>query len=83
MLDRHHVSNIQQASQPKPRLDDIVQQFPKLFHCQLGTIKGLTAKLKAKGNAPPQYFKPRTVPFAFRDKIEAEIQRLEKEGELK
>ena len=72
-LDWHHVSNIQQACQPKPRLDDIVQQFPKLFHCQLGTIKGLTAKLKAKGNAPPQYFKPRTVPFSFRDKVEAEI----------
>ena len=51
-LDWHHVSNIQQASQPKPRLDDIVQQFPKLFHCQLGTIKGLTAKLKAKGDPP-------------------------------
>ena len=36
-----------------------------------------------KKNAPPQYFKPRTVPFALRAKVEAEIQRLEKEGVLK
>ena len=36
-----------------------------------------------KEDAPPQYFKPRTVPIALRDKVEAEIQRLEKEGVLK
>ena len=39
--------------------------------------------MKAKENAPPQYFKARTVPFALRDKVEAEIQHLEKEGVLK
>jgi len=39
--------------------------------------------LKVKENATPQYFKPYTVPFALRDKVEAEIQRLEKEGVLK
>ncbi|XP_044180073.1 uncharacterized protein K02A2.6-like [Acropora millepora] len=59
------------------------QQFPKLFDGKLGTIKGFKAELKVKENAPPQYFKPRTVPFALRDKVEAEIQRLEKAGVLK
>ena len=82
-LDWHQISNIQQANPPKPKLEDIVQQFPKLFDGKLGTIKGFTAELKVKQNAPPQYFKPRTVPFALRDKVEAEIQRLEKEGVLK
>ena len=82
-LDWHQISNIQQANPPKPKLEDIVQQFPKLFDGKLGTIKGFTAELKVKENAPPQYFKPRTVPFALRDKVEAEIQRLEKEGVLR
>ena len=82
-LDWHQISNIQQANPPKPKLEDIVQQFSKLFDGKLGTIKGFTAELKVKENAPPQYFKPRTVPFALRDKVEAEIQRLEKEGVLK
>ena len=57
----------------KPKLENIGQQFPKLFDGQLGTIKGFTAELKVKENAPPQYFKPRTVPFALRDKVEAAI----------
>ena len=47
------------------------------------TIKGFAAELKVKENAPPQYFKPRTVPFALRDKVDTEIQRLEKERVLK
>ena len=64
-------------------MEDIVQQFPKLFDGQLGTIRGFTAELKVKENAPPQHFKPRTVPFALRDNVEAEFQRLEKEGVLK
>ena len=82
-LDWHQISNIQQANPPKPKLEDIVQQFPKLFDGKLGTINGFTAELKVKENAPPQYFKPRTVPYALRDKVEAEIQRLEREGVLK
>ncbi|KAK2567973.1 hypothetical protein P5673_007873 [Acropora cervicornis] len=30
-LDWHQISSIQQANPPKPKLEDIVQQFPKLF----------------------------------------------------
>ncbi|XP_044180075.1 uncharacterized protein K02A2.6-like [Acropora millepora] len=49
-LDWHQISNIQQANPPKPKLEDIVQQFPKLFDGKLGTIKGFTAELKVKEN---------------------------------
>ena len=64
-------------------MKDIVQQYPKLFDGKLGTIKGFTADLKVKENAPPQYFKPRPVPYALRDNVEGEIKRLESEGVLK
>ena len=37
-LDWHQISNIQQANPPKPKLEDIVQLFPKLFDGKIGTI---------------------------------------------
>lgn len=36
-----------------------------------------------KENASTQSFKPRTVSYALKDEVEAEIKRLEKEGMLK
>ena len=48
----------------------------------MGTIKGVSAHLKLKENAVPQFFKPRPVPFALKEKIADELQRLEKIGVL-
>ena len=72
-----------QTNFPKPKLEDLVQQYPALFDGKLGTIKGVTAKLVVKENATPQYFKRRPVPYALRDKVDAELSGLEKEGVLK
>jgi len=62
---------------------DLVQQYPVLFDGELGIIKGVTAKLVVKENATPRYFKPRPVPYTHRDKVAAELSRLEKKGVLK
>ena len=45
-LNWHQINAVRQANQPKPRLEDIVQQYPKLFDGKLGTITGFTAELK-------------------------------------
>jgi len=42
-LDWHQICNMQHANPPKPKLEDIVRQFPKLFDGKLGAIKGFTA----------------------------------------
>ncbi|PFX31971.1 Uncharacterized protein K02A2.6 [Stylophora pistillata] len=82
-LNWHHINAVRQANQPRPKLEDVVQQYPKLFDGKLGTITGFTAQLKVKENATPQYFKSRPMPYALREKVEKELKRLVKEGVLK
>ena len=81
-LDWKEISQVYQTNFPKPKLEDPVQQNPALFDGRLRTIKGVTTKLVVKENATPQYFKPRPVPCAHRDKVAAKLNRLKKEGEL-
>ena len=42
----------------------------------------MIAHLKLKENATPQFFKPRPVPFALKEKIAEELKRLERIGVL-
>lgn len=53
-----------------------------VFDNKLGCIKWVTANLKIKDDVSQKFFKPRTVPFALRDKIAAELDRLEQIGIL-
>ena len=57
-------------------------KYPSLFDDGLGTIKGVVAHLKLKENAKSQFFKPRPVPFALKEKTAAELHRLERIGVL-
>ena len=64
------------------RLAALQTKYPSLFDDGLGTIEGVVPHLKLKENAKPQLFKPRPVPFALKGKIAAELNRLERIGEL-
>lgn len=64
------------------KLDSLRTKYSSLFDGNLGTIKGVTAHLKLNENAVPQFFKPRPVPFALKEKIADELRRLEKIGVL-
>ena len=63
-----------------PAVKSILSAHSAVFQEGLGTLKGIKARLYMKEGRQPKYFKPRPVPYALRDKIEAEINRLEKEG---
>ena len=82
-MNWNEISQVYQTNFPRPKLKELVQQYPALFNGTLETINGVTAKLVVKENATPQYFKPRPVPYARSDKVAAELSRLEKEGVLK
>ena len=61
-------------------LQHILQQHQDVFKEELGTMKGLTAKLYVDGSVTPRFCKARSVPYAMRQKVDDELQRLQTEG---
>ena len=81
-LDWKKIGSI--AAGPKPEsLEALVTKHARIFKDELGTIQPFKAKLQVKQNATPRFFKPRSVPFAIKEAIETELDRLEAEGILK
>ncbi len=56
-----------------------IQSHPNVFQPSLGTIKGITAKLEKKHDAQPKFCKARPVPYALKEAVEAEYNRLKSE----
>jgi hypothetical protein len=57
-------------------------KFAHLFEDKLGKLVNFQAKLHIKETATPVFMKARTIPYAMREKVEQELNRLEKEGVL-
>ena len=62
------------------RLEYLLEKYSDIFSEELGDF---AAKLHVDPGSPPKFFKPRTVPYAIRDSIMNEIDRLERAGILK
>ena len=60
----------------------VLDKYPSVFQEGLGTLKVFQAKIDVDPHAKPCFFKARTVPYAFRDKVEVELKRLQEEGTL-
>ena len=58
-------------------LQSVLQQHPDVFKDGLGTMK---AKLYVDSSVKPRFCKARSVPFAMRQKVDEELQRLQEEG---
>lgn len=61
---------------------DLLEEFADVFEEKLGCCQGPPVKLYRKEDARPRFCKARPVPYALRDKVSAEINRLEKDGVL-
>ena len=61
-------------------LEDVLEQNKEIFQKSLGKIKGVKAKLHVDTQVKPLYFKACSVPFALRQKVEHELERLENQG---
>ena len=64
----------------KTGLEIMLQKYSHLFDNDLGEIKGVCAKTYVNENAVPKFCKARPLPYALKDKVSDELDRLEKQG---
>ena len=60
--------------------DSLVSKYPELFAPGLGCYKDKTFSIAIDDTVAPKFFKARPVPYAMRDKVNDELDRLLKEG---
>ena len=63
-------------------LDELLEEYEEVFRPELGTLKGIEAKLEVKAEARPRFHKHRSVPYAIKTAIEQDLERLVQMGVL-
>ena len=53
--------------------NSLISKFPKLFEDKLGTYKDLEVSLELDSTKTPRSYKARNVPYAMKDKVDAEL----------
>ena len=64
----------------KSQLDDLLAKQSELFEDSYEGMKGLEAHVTMEDGARPIFVKPRRVPYALKDEVERELDKLEKNG---
>ena len=62
----------------KRELENLLAEYQEIFGTDLGKCKGVKAHLYVKPDAKPKFYRPRPIPLALKDKIEADMDRMEK-----
>lgn len=60
--------------------DQLMDRHAPLFAGDLGKLKGCAAHIDIENNAKPKFCKARPVPFALKERVEAELNRLHATG---
>jgi hypothetical protein len=68
------------AEQTTDLLQELKNRYADLFDDKLGKLKDFQAKLHLMENAKPVFKKARPIPYAMREKVEKELDRLEQDG---
>ena len=69
------------AGSKELKLNEILSKFDSVFDDQLGTMTNITAHLEIE-DGEPKFFRPRPIPYALRQGVENEINRLVANGTL-
>ena len=66
------------ATHPLPNMDDLKQEYPTVFDGRIRTMEGEEFHISLTADAKPFCVNtPRSVPFAYRDKLQAELDLLQ------
>ena len=76
-------TSVQPTIKAKPQLDALLKEYSEIFENKLGTMCNIYAELKLKKNVSPKFHRPRPIPFALREAVAQELNRLVNEGVLK
>ena len=81
-LDWHEIAKINGITKPsyQKKLDDLLKQYEEIFRDELGKCKQIKAKLHVKPNTVPKFYHPRPIPLALKEKVEEDLNRLERLG---
>ena len=81
-LDWHEIAKINGITKPsyQKKLDDLLKQYEEIFRDELGKCKQIKAKLHVKPNTVPKFYRPRPIPLALKEKVEEDLNRLERLG---
>ena len=75
-LDWQQLNHLQASSD----LKTVLSRHAALFNDELGLVEGVTATIHIDPKAQPRFCKPRSVPYALRNKVEKELERLQAAG---
>ena len=65
------------------KLGELLDKYSDVFADELGTIKGVSAQIHLEAGAKPVFCRHRPVPFAYKPKVDEELDRLESLGVIK
>ena len=68
------------AVSPKSLWQSVIDRHPDVFRDELGKVQGTTAKFYLKPDVKPKFLRARPVPYALREKVERELDRLQANG---
>ena len=63
-------------------VETLIAKHSQLFQPGLGTLRGFKVHLHVDSTVKPVYFKSRSIPYAMKSKVDAELDRLLQEGIL-
>lgn len=79
-LNWRMIKTVSEHTQPPKSIPEVIAKYSEVFRDELGTLKDIKATISVKPDATPKFHKARPLPFAMKEKVEKELERLEKDS---
>ncbi|XP_062521094.1 uncharacterized protein K02A2.6-like [Corticium candelabrum] len=76
-----HLHIIGRTSHEEGRIQhkELITKYQEVFKEEMGLLEGATASIAMRPDTAPRFFKPRPVPYAYKELVEQELRRLERD----